>query len=68
MNTKQFVHLVLALVCLAVEKGKTPEQDDFYAFYQRARARGWPAWIMEGDHVVERSHPVALVKLLEQAS
>ena len=25
---------------LTVEKGKTPEQDDFYRFYQRAKARG----------------------------
>jgi len=56
-----------ATYILTVEKGKTPEQDDFYAFYQRARARGWPAWIMEGNHIVERSHPAELVKLLEQA-
>ena len=52
---------------LTVDAGKTPEQDDFYPFYQRAKARGWPAWIMEGDHNVQRSHPRELVRLLEQA-
>jgi len=52
---------------LTVEKGKTAEQDEFYPFYQRARARGWTAIIMEGDHNVQRSHPVELVKLVEQA-
>jgi pimeloyl-ACP methyl ester carboxylesterase len=52
---------------LTVDAGKAPEQDDFYAFYRRAEARGWPALIMEGDHNVQRSHPHELVKLLEQA-
>jgi pimeloyl-ACP methyl ester carboxylesterase len=52
---------------LTVDKGKTPEQDDFYKFYLRAKARGWPALIMEGDHNVQRSHPRELVKLIEQA-
>jgi len=52
---------------LTVEKGKTPEQDEFYPFYQRARARGWTTIIMEGDHNVQRSHPRELVGLLESA-
>ena len=52
---------------LTVGKGKAPEQDDFYPFYERAKARGWTTEIMEGDHNVQRSHPVELVKLLEQA-
>jgi pimeloyl-ACP methyl ester carboxylesterase len=52
---------------LTVEKGQPPERDDFYRFYLRAQARGWPAHIMEGNHTVERSHPKELVKLLEQA-
>jgi len=52
---------------LTVEKGKVAEQDEFYPFYQRAQARGWIALIMEGDHNVQRSHPVELVRLLEQA-
>jgi pimeloyl-ACP methyl ester carboxylesterase len=52
---------------LTVDKGQTPEQDAFYPFYQRARARGWKAVIMEGDHNVQRSHPKELVELIEQA-
>ena len=52
---------------LTVDEGRTPEQDDFYPFYQRAKARGWPMIIMEGDHNVQRSHPQELVHLLETA-
>ena len=51
---------------LTVDPGRPPEQDDFYACYLRARSRGWPVLIMEGDHNVQRSHPQELVKLLEQ--
>ena len=56
-----------ATYILTVDPGKSPEQDDFYRFYERARARGWTIHIMEGDHNVQRSHPVELVRLLEQA-
>jgi len=56
-----------ATYILTVDKGAPPEQDDFYRFYERAKARGWTAEIMEGDHNVQRSHPHELVKLLEQA-
>ena len=52
---------------LSVDKGQQPGQDDFYRFYERAKARDWTAVIMEGDHNVQRSHPNELVKLLEQA-
>jgi len=52
---------------LTVDKGKAPEQDDFYKFYLRAKARGWPVEIMEGDHNVQRSHPQQLARLIEQA-
>ena len=52
---------------LTVDKGAQPEQDDYYRFYERAKARGWTTVIMEGDHNVQRSHPKELVKLLEQA-
>ena len=52
---------------LTVEKGARPEQDDFYRFYERAKARGWATVIMEGDHNVQRSHPRELVRLLEWA-
>lgn len=52
---------------LAVDPGKTPEQDAFYRFYERAKARGWKTVVIESDHNVQRSHPQELVKLLEQA-
>jgi len=52
---------------LTVDMGKSPEQDDFYPCFERAKARGWTTHIMEGDHNVQRSHPVELVKLLESA-
>jgi pimeloyl-ACP methyl ester carboxylesterase len=56
-----------ATYILTVDRGKAPEQDDFYRCYERAKARGWTTHIMEGDHNVQRSHPTELVKLLEQA-
>jgi pimeloyl-ACP methyl ester carboxylesterase len=52
---------------LTVDKGRQPEQDTFFKSYQRAKDRGCTTWIMEGDHVVNVTHPVELVKLLEQA-
>jgi pimeloyl-ACP methyl ester carboxylesterase len=52
---------------LTVDKGKKPEQDDFYNFYQRAKSYGWTTWTMEGDHNVQRSHPNELLELLEKA-
>ena len=57
-----------ATYILTVDPGSTPQQDDFYRFYVRAQSYGWPAWIMEGDHNVQRSHPKELVQLLEKAS
>jgi len=56
-----------ATYILTVDRGAPPEQDDFYRFYERAKARGWTTEIMEGDHNVQRSHPQELVKLLELA-
>ena len=53
---------------LTVDKGQPAEKDTFYPFYQRAKARGIPAWIMEGDHNVQWSHPNELAKLLEKAA
>jgi pimeloyl-ACP methyl ester carboxylesterase len=53
---------------LTVDKGQPPEKDTFYPFYQRAIKRGIPAWIMEGDHNVQWSHPKELAKLLEKAA
>ncbi len=56
-----------ATYILTVDAGQPPELDDFYPFYQRAKARGWAVTIMEGDHNVQRSHRKELVRLLESA-
>jgi len=53
---------------LTVDAGIAPEQDTFYLFYKRAQARGWPAWIMAGDHNVQRSQRTELVRLMEKAA
>jgi len=53
-----------ATYILTVEKGARPEDDDFYAASVRAKARGWPVIIMEGDHVVNWRQPEALAELL----
>jgi len=53
-----------ATYILTVEKGQKPEDDDFFAASVRARARGWPVIIMEGDHVVNWRQPEALANLL----
>lgn len=50
---------------LTVEPGKKPESDDFYRFYQRAQARGWPVIIMEADHVPQWRKPAETAALLE---
>jgi pimeloyl-ACP methyl ester carboxylesterase len=52
---------------LTVDPGQQPEQDGFFRFYERARARGWKTLVMEGDHNVQWSRPKELVALLEQA-
>ena len=53
-----------ATYILTVEKGKKPEEDDFYPSAERARARGWPVLIMEADHVPMWRQPEATADLL----
>ncbi|HEX3355344.1 MAG TPA: alpha/beta hydrolase [Tepidisphaeraceae bacterium] len=60
-------HSIPVTYILTVDRGRAPEQDTFFKSYQRAKERGWTTWIMEGDHVVNVTHPVELTKLLEQA-
>jgi len=55
---------VPATYILTVDKGKRPEDDDFYPSAERAKARGWPVIIMEGDHVVNWRQPEATAALL----
>ncbi len=49
---------------LTVEPGKAPADDDFYLFYQRAQARGWPVIVMEADHVPQWRKPAETAALL----
>jgi len=53
-----------ATYILTVEKGQKPETDAFYAASERARARGWPVLVMEGDHNPHWRQPEALADLL----
>ncbi|MEI6108250.1 MAG: alpha/beta hydrolase, partial [Opitutae bacterium] len=53
-----------ATYILTVEKGMKPEDDDFFAASERARARGWPVLIMEADHVPNWRQPEATAELL----
>lgn len=49
---------------LTVEKGVKPEDDDFFPSAERARARGWPVLLMEGDHNPHWRQPEALARLI----
>lgn len=52
---------------LTVDKGRQPEEDQFFRAYERARARGWETVVMEGDHNVQWSHPKELAALLQNS-
>ena len=49
-----------------VEKGKTPETDDFILHANRARDKAWPVYILESDHNPQWSAPKPLVQLLKK--
>jgi hypothetical protein len=53
---------------LTVDPGRTAEQDQFYWAYLRAQGKGWKLLTMESDHNAQMTHPVELVKLLEDAA
>jgi len=52
---------------LTVDKGRKPQDDPFFKFYERAQARDWTVLTMEADHNPQWSKPEDLVRLLEQA-
>ncbi len=56
-----------ALYILTVEPGKQPEEDEFWPFAERARARGWPVVEMAGDHNPQWRQPAATVEVLAGA-
>lgn len=53
---------------LTVDPGKTPPEDMFFRFYERAKARHWDNLIMIGDHVVHLTKTKELTGLLEAAA
>jgi pimeloyl-ACP methyl ester carboxylesterase len=52
---------------LTVDPGKTPDQDMFFRYYERAKARGWKIEIMEGTHIVHVTQPKETARRLEDA-
>ncbi len=53
-----------ATYILSVEPGGKPEEDDFFAASERAKARGWPILLIEGDHNPHWRRPEAVAQLL----
>jgi pimeloyl-ACP methyl ester carboxylesterase len=53
---------------LTVDAGKTPPEDMFFPFYERAKARHWETEVMEGDHVVHLTKTKELTQRLEAAA
>lgn len=53
-----------ATYILTVDPGKKPEEDGFWPFAERARARGWPTLTMEADHNPQWRKPVETAELL----
>lgn len=52
---------------LTVDSGQKPEQDMFFRYYERAKARGWKTEIMEGSHVVHLTNPAETAHRCENA-
>ena len=55
-----------ATYILTVEPGRAEAEDDFAAFAQRAKARGWAYRVLRANHVPERTAPNELTALLRQ--
>lgn len=49
---------------LTVQKGKQPEDDEFYAQSLRAKSYGWPVLVLTADHNAQWSAPEALAAML----
>jgi pimeloyl-ACP methyl ester carboxylesterase len=64
LNNQAAATKIPATYILTVEKGRKPEDDDCHAYAGRARARGWPVLVMEGDHNPHWRQPEAVVELL----
>lgn len=62
--TNPAARAISATYILTVEPGKKPEEDDFAASAARARERGWPVVIFEGDHNPHWRKPAETAALL----
>jgi pimeloyl-ACP methyl ester carboxylesterase len=67
LKNQDAVKKISTTYALFVPSGRTPEQANFYRFYQRAQARGWTLLTLQSDHNAQWSHPKELVALLETA-
>jgi pimeloyl-ACP methyl ester carboxylesterase len=65
LHHQDAVAKIPAMYILTVDAGKKREEDTFFRFYERARARGWKVTVMESDHTPQFSHQAEIVKLLE---
>jgi pimeloyl-ACP methyl ester carboxylesterase len=55
-----------ATYILTVEAGRAERDDDFAAFAERGKARGWSYKVLRANHVPERSAPNGLTALLRE--
>ena len=55
-----------ATYILTVEAGRAEADDDFAAFGQRAKSRGWNYRVLRANHLPERSAPNELTALLQK--
>ncbi len=53
---------------LTVDEGHAPADDQFFRFYERAKARKWETVVMTGDHNVQWSRPEELARLIRTSS
>jgi hypothetical protein len=67
LKNQELTKKIPVVYLLTVDAGRQAEQDGFYFFSQRAKARGYTVWQMESDHVPSMTHPDELTKLLERA-
>lgn len=61
---KQQAQALPATYILTVDEGKSPDEDSFSFFTDRARGRGWKIIVMAADHNPQRTKVAELVELL----
>jgi len=66
LKNQDKAHAVPTTYILTADDARQPEKDMFFRYYERARARGWKAIVMEGDHVVHLSKTAETARLLEE--